>query len=64
MAISAIASSYWRQIKKGNRTFESVPVQQKENVRILAASDVQNGIITAEEYEQYIGEPYVVETEN
>lgn len=60
MAVKAIAHSYWRTIKRGMRTFESVPDSVKEDVRILAQADVANGVITAEEYENYIGEAYPV----
>lgn len=58
MAVKAIAHSYWRSIKKGNRTFESIPNSLKEDVLALAKADVENGVISAEEYEQYIGEAY------
>ena len=55
MAIKAIAHSYWRTIKRGTRTFESIPDSVKDDVRTLAQADVQEGVITAEQYEQYIG---------
>lgn len=65
MAIKAIAHSYWRSIKRGSRTFESVLNSPKESVRelapdirTLAKDDVASGEITAEKYEQYIGEAY------
>lgn len=58
MAVKAIAHSYWRRIKAGARTFESVPASVKDDVRTLAQADVESGIITAEEYADYIGEPY------
>ena len=58
MAVKAIAHSYWRSIERGTRTFESIPDSVKDDVRTLAQSDVQEGVITAEQYEQYIGEPY------
>ena len=56
MAVKAIAHSYWRSIKRGTRTFESIPASVKEDVLTLAKADVQEGVITAEQYEQYIGE--------
>ena len=62
MAVKAIAHSYWRSIKRGSRTFESIPESVKDDVRTLAQTDVQEGVITTEQYEQYIGEPYPVET--
>ena len=61
MAVKAIAHSYWRSIKRGARTFESVLDPVKEDVRTLARSDVAEGIITQEEYQQYIGEAYAAD---
>lgn len=61
MTVKPIAHSYWRLIKKGDRTFESVPASVKDDVRYLAKTDVVNGIISAEDYEHIIGEPYVAE---
>ena len=61
MAVKAIAHSYWRSIKRGNRTFESIPESVKEDVRTLAQADVENGVISADEYKQYIGEEYPAE---
>lgn len=58
MAVQAIAHSYWRSIKRGVRTFESIPDSIKNDVRTLAQTDVQNGIITADEYKSFIGEDY------
>lgn len=56
---SAIAQTYWRQIKKGNKTYEGVPDVKKSEVLMLARADVKDGVITAEEFEQLIGIPYV-----
>ena len=61
MAVKAISHSYWRSIKRGTRTFESITDSVKDDVRTLAKADVQEGVISAEQYEQYIGEPYPVE---
>ena len=61
MAVKAIAHSYWRSIKRGTRTFESIPDSVKGDVLTLAQADVVSGTITAEEYEQYIGEAYPAE---
>lgn len=58
MAIKAIAHSYWRRIKDGARTFESVPPSVKDDVISLAQTDVKNGVITEEEYKEFIGEDY------
>lgn len=61
MAIKAIAHSYWRSIKRGTRTIDSVPASVQDDVRTLAQTDVENGVITAEEYKQFIGEEYPAE---
>lgn len=61
MKVKAIAHSYWRSIKRGNRTFESIPDSVKDDVRYLAKTDVQNGVITEEEYKNFIGEDYTAE---
>ena len=53
-----MAKIYWRSIKRGSRTFESIPENLKPLVKELAMEDVANGTITAEEYEKYIGEAY------
>ena len=55
MAVKAIAHSYWRSIKRGNRTFYHVPVEMQNDVRTLAQADVESGLINAKEYERYIG---------
>lgn len=58
MAVKAIAHSYWRSIKRGTRTFNSVPGSVKDDVRTLAQTDVENGVITVDDYKSYIGEEY------
>ena len=60
MVVKAISHSYWRSIKRGTRTYESIPASVKDDVRTLAQADVKEGVITAEQYEQYIGEHYPV----
>ena len=55
----SIAKIYWRNIKNGNRTFASITDEVvAEEVKRLAALDVQDGEITAERYEELIGEEY------
>lgn len=56
-----IAQAYWRLIKKGRKTYESLNDTMKELVKELAKADVVDGVITEEEYEKYIGEEYVTE---
>lgn len=62
MKVNIFCHAYWRQIKCGNRTFESIPKESdREGVKMLAKTDVENGVISPEEYEALIGEPYTEE---
>lgn len=55
----AVSHSYWRTIKAGKRTFESIKNEQvRLDVKELARTDVMNGVITVDDYEAYIGEQY------
>lgn len=55
----SISKIYWRNIKIGARTFNSIKDEVvAEEVKRLAKVDVVNGVITVDEYEQFIGEPY------
>lgn len=57
-----MAKIYWRRIKAGTRFFDDVPKEElKEEIKELAKAEVVDGVITAEEYEQFIGEAYVAE---
>lgn len=62
MKIQAIAHSYWRSVKAGNRTFNSITTEPRngypsmsDQVLYLAKTDVVNGVITIEEFLQYTG---------
>jgi hypothetical protein len=56
--MKAIAYSYWRSIKRGVRTFASIPASVKEDVKELARVDVEDGVITEEQYKELIGDVY------
>jgi hypothetical protein len=56
-----IAQSYWRLIKRGKKTYDSLNAEMKALVKELAKADVADNVITAEEYERYIGEKYPTE---
>ena len=59
-----MAKIYWRRIKAGTRFFADVPKDElKAEIIELAKADVMSGEITAEEYEQLIGEIYIIEVE-
>ena len=53
-----MAKIWHNRILAGTRTFEEVPQTWKSQVKTLFRADVVNGVITAEEYEGIIGEPY------
>ncbi len=58
MVISAIAAAYWRKVKSGERTYESVPASKAGEVLELAKTDVVNGVVTAEDFYNLIGTAY------
>lgn len=53
-----MAKIWWKKIKKGDVLFVECPSSLKAQVITLAKADVVNGVITAEQYEEFIGEPY------
>ena len=60
-AAKPTAYSYGRSIQRGPRTFASIPAELKPDVKTIARDDVAAGILTAEQYETFIGEPFTVE---
>lgn len=60
---SAVAKIWWKNIKKGTVLYAECPSTLKPSVVIYAKADVLNGVITAEEYEMLLGEPYVLTEE-
>lgn len=54
--MSPIAKIYWRTVKRGTRAYSSIPDELKADVKALAAQDVSDGAIFAEEYDRLIGE--------
>ena len=67
MEVKAISYSYWRSIKRGTKDFQEDIVNNPKSsvskladeIRYIAQQEVVNGVITIEEYEQYLSEPYV-----
>ena len=55
VACSTDDTEYYESIK--NSKIASVKALA-DDIRLLALSDVENGVITVEEYEQYLGEAY------
>lgn len=58
MATSAISAAYWRKVKAGERTYESVPAAKSADVLILAKSDVAQNVITSDDFKNIIGTDY------
>ena len=49
----------WRnRIEAGTKTFEECPAKYKADVLALMRQDVENGVITKEEFESLTGEVY------
>ena len=56
-----MAKIYWRTIKRGARSFADLPNESmKEQVKALAMQDVADGVISADQYKELIGEDYPV----
>lgn len=53
-----MAKIWHNRILAGTRTYDEVPMTWKAQVKALFRADVENGVITAEEYEDIVGEPY------
>lgn len=57
-----MAKIYWRRIKAGTRFYADVPTDKlKAEIKELAIHEVEDGVITAEEYMELIGEEYITE---
>ena len=56
-----MAKIYWRTIKRGTRKFAECPVELQDEIKSIAAKEVADKVITAEQYKKFIGEDYVAE---
>lgn len=56
--MAAMAKIWWKRIKAGTQVFSDCPEKYKNDVRELAKEDVENGVITVEEYEELLNEFY------
>ncbi len=52
---SAIANIWKKRIVAGTQLFSKCPVRYKGEVKTLLLEDVENGILTEEEYNDIIG---------
>lgn len=53
--IKSISYSYWRSIKRGKRLFNDIKdASIKKDVTILANEDLNNNIITQEQFEELL----------
>ena len=49
----------WRnRIEAGDQSFQNCPKRYQADVLVLMRQDVEDGIITAEEFEELTGQPY------
>lgn len=53
-----IAKIWRNRIEAGDKTFEECPARYKAQVLALMRQDVEDGIITAEQFEELTGQPY------
>ena len=53
-----MAKIYAELIVAGRKTFAEVPLQIKEDVKLVLQGYVADGRITPQQYEDLVGEPY------
>ena len=53
-----MAKVWHNRILAGTRTYAEVPMTWKAQVKVLFKADVVSGLITEEEYAEFIREPY------
>lgn len=60
MAISNFAYVYADAIVNKLRTYDSVLTKYKADTKVALHSYVENGVITSMEYENFVGEAYII----
>ena len=58
-----MAKIWHKRILAGTQFFDDCPLKYKADVKAMFIEDVENGVISAEQYEEIIGEPYPYESE-
>lgn len=58
-----MAKIWHKRILAQTQVYADCPLKYKADVKAMFIDDVQNGVITIEQYEEIIGEPYPVESE-
>lgn len=53
-----MAKIWHKRILAGTQSYADCPLKYKADVKQMLIEDVENGVITAEEYEEITGEPY------
>lgn len=53
-----MAKIWHKRILAGTQSYNDCPLKYKADVKAMLIEDVENGVITAEEYEEITGEPY------
>ena len=57
--MSSMAKIWRNRIEAGDQQFADCPEKYKNDVLYLMSKDVENGVITAEQFEEMTGQPYV-----
>lgn len=58
-----MAKIWHKRILAGTQFYSDCPMKYKADVKAMLIDDVENGVITAEEYEDITGEKYPYESE-
>lgn len=59
--MSAVSKVWHKRILAGTQKYADCPLKYKGDVKKLLIEDVENGVITAEQYEEITGEPCPVD---
>ena len=61
MAISAMAKVWKNRIEAGTQEFDNCPQRYREDVLTLMRQDVEDGVITAEQFKELTGVQYAAQ---
>ena len=61
MTISAMAKVWKNRIKAGTQEFDNCPQRYHEDVLTLMRQDVEDGVITAEQFKELTGVQYAAQ---
>lgn len=61
MVISAMAKVWKNRIEAGTQKFDNCPQRYREDVLTLMRQDVEDGVITAEQFKELTGVQYAAQ---